>query len=260
MAESSPVGPGAPPPVVRATGLTKRFGGVVALNAVDLVLFPGQIVGLIGPNGSGKTTLFNVLTGFVRPDAGRVLVGDRDMTCRAPEDVCRAGVARTFQTSRPFRHMTVLDNVLVALLHAGPTRARPARADAAGLLELLGLTPLAASPAAALTLAQRKRLEMARALATRPRVLLLDEVAAGLTAREVDETAALIDRLRRDRGLAVCVVEHVMRMVMQISERIVVLDYGEKIAEGPPRSIVADVRVVEAYLGRYAHTAWRRPS
>ncbi len=241
-------------------GMTKRFGGIVALNAVDLVLFPGQIVGLIGPNGSGKTTLFNVLTGFVRPDAGTVVVGDRDMTCRAPEDVCRAGVARTFQTSRPFRRMTVLDNVLVALLHAAPRTVRRARADAAGLLDQLGLTPLATSPAAGLTLAQRKRLEMARALATGPRVLLLDEVAAGLTAREVDEMAALIDRFRREWGLAICVVEHVMRMVMQISERLVVLDYGEKIAEGPPRSIVADARVVEAYLGRYAHTTWGRPS
>lgn len=247
-------------PVVRATGLTKRFGGVVALNGVDLVLFPGQIVGLIGPNGSGKTTLFNVLTGFVRPDAGTVLVGNRDMTCRAPEDVCRAGVARTFQTSRPFRHMTVLDNVLVALLHGGGERRRRARADAAGLLEQLGLTPLADYPAAGLTVAQRKRLEMARALATGPRALLLDEVAAGLTAREVDEMAALIDRLRRERGVAVCVVEHVMRMVMRISERIVVLDYGQKIAEGSPHAIVTDPRVVEAYLGRYAHATWARPS
>ncbi|HYM90297.1 MAG TPA: ABC transporter ATP-binding protein [bacterium] len=249
-----------PRAAVGATGLTKRFGGVVALDGVDLVLFPGQIVGLIGPNGSGKTTLFNVLTGFVRPDAGTVMVGDRDMTCRAPEDVCRAGIARTFQTSRPFRHMTVEDNVLVALLHAGRRPLRRVRAEAAGLLDQFGLTPLAASPAAGLTLTQRKRLEMARALATGPAVLLLDEVAAGLSAREVDAMGALIDRLRRERELAVCVVEHVMRMVMQISERIVVLDYGQKIAEGPPRAIISDVRVVEAYLGRYAQAAWGRPS
>jgi branched-chain amino acid transport system ATP-binding protein len=247
-------------PLVHATGITKRFGGIVALNGVDFILRPGEIVGLIGPNGSGKTTLFNVLTGFVRPDAGRVLVAGRDVTARAPEDVCRAGVARTFQTSRPFRRMTVLDNVLVACLHGADARPRRARADAAELLGVLGLAPLAGVSAVSLTVAQRRRLEMARALATRPRALLLDEVAAGLNARELDDTAALIDRLRRERALGICVVEHVMRMVMPISDRLVVLDYGEKIAEGPPRHVAADARVVEAYLGRYAHAAWgRRP-
>ena len=249
-----------PAPLIRAAGVTKRFGGILALNGVDFTLRPGEIVGLIGPNGSGKTTLFNVLTGFVRPEAGRVFVDGRDVTARAPEDLCRAGVARTFQTSRPFRRMTVLDNVLVASLHGGDGPPRRARAEAAELLGVLGLTPLAGVPAAALTHAQRRRLEMARALATRPRALLLDEVAAGLNARELDDAAALIDRLRRERALGICVVEHVMRMVMQISDRIVVLDYGEKIAEGPPRQVAAEARVVEAYLGRYAHAAWGRPS
>lgn len=248
---------GAAPPLLEGRGLVKTFGGIRALDGVDLAIHPGEIVGLIGPNGSGKTTLFDTLTGFLRPDAGTVRVEGREMTGRAPEEIALAGVARTFQTSRPFRRMTVEENVLTGCLFGRAGGMRRARARAADLVARLGLARLRARPAGALTLVQRKRLEMARALATGPRVLLLDEAAAGLTPSEVDEVTALVARVRSEWGVAVCVVEHLMRMVMGLCERIVVLDYGQVIAEGTPREIAGTDRVVEAYLGHRASAAWR---
>ncbi len=244
-------------PLLRGAGLVKAFGGIRALNGVHLAIYAGEIVGLIGPNGSGKTTLFNTLTGFLRPDAGTVHVGGREMTGRKPEEISLAGVARTFQTSRPFRDMTVHDNVLTAALFSRPGGLRRAREHAAEVLAQLDLEPLRARPAGALNLVQRKRLEMARALAMSPRVLLLDEVASGLAPAEVDEMTALIGRIRTEWGVAVCIVEHLMRMVMTLSERIVVLDYGQVIAEGAPRDVVGMDQVIEAYLGRRASAAWR---
>ncbi len=245
------------PPLLEGRGLAKTFGGIRALNGAHLAIYPHEIVGLIGPNGSGKTTLFNTLTGFLCPDAGTVYVGGREMTGRAPEEISLAGVARTFQTSRPFRHMTVEENVLTAALVHRTGGMRQARERAEELLARLGLRQWRARPAEVLNHVQRRRLEMARALATAPRVLLLDEVAAGLTPAEVDETTAMIGRIRSEWGVAVCVVEHLMRMVMGLCERIVVLDDGQVIAEGTPQEIVGMDRVIEAYLGHRASVAWR---
>ena len=229
------------------TGLDKRFGGLHAVKSLSFRVSEGEIVGLIGPNGAGKTTVFGLLSGFLHPDAGQVTFRGRSITGLPPHRVNALGLARTFQIVRPFPHLTVLRNVTVGALsrHADP---REAARKALAVLEEVGLAAKRDQPAASLTLAERKRLELARALATEPTLLLLDEVMAGLNATETGRIVDLVGAINR-RGVAVLLIEHVMRAVMSLSQRIVVINYGELTAEGRPEAVASDPRVVEAYLG-----------
>ncbi|OLB11557.1 MAG: ABC transporter ATP-binding protein [Candidatus Rokubacteria bacterium 13_2_20CM_69_10] len=227
--------------------VTKRFGGLTAVRAVSLDVRERELVGIIGPNGAGKTTLFNVVSGYYRPEEGRVVFAGSDVTGRAPHDICRLGLTRTFQIVKPFGNLSVLDNVMIGALTRTST-VRAARSDAERVVETCGLAPYATARARALPIGLRKRLEVARALATRPRVLLLDEVMAGLNPTELGGMVDLIRRLHAE-GLTVIVIEHIMAAMMRLAQRIVVLHHGEKIAEGTPAQIVADRRVVDAYLG-----------
>jgi branched-chain amino acid transport system ATP-binding protein len=229
-------------------GVTKRFRGLVAVNAVSFAVGHGEIVGLIGPNGAGKTTLFNVIAGVFPPSAGDVRFAGRSIAGLAPEQVCRAGIARTFQLARPFRRLTVEDNVLVGALRAEP-RVAAARARAAPVLRRLGLWPKRHLLADNLTLPDRKCLEVARALATGSRLLLLDETMAGLRPTEVDRMVATLRELNAESGLTILIIEHVMRAVMALAHRIVVLHHGERIAMGAPAEVVRDPAVLRSYLG-----------
>ncbi|MDE0176883.1 MAG: ABC transporter ATP-binding protein [Defluviicoccus sp.] len=235
-------------PLLRIAGVSKSFRGLRALNDVSFDVAEREIAALIGPNGAGKTTLFNVIAGVFPPDSGTVRLGDADITGRRPDRICHAGIGRTFQLVKPFAQMTVLENVTVAALH-GARGVAEARASARFFLELLELDTRAGQHAANLTLPDRKRLEVARALATGPRLLLLDEVMAGLRPSETDRMVATLRRLRDDTGLTILLIEHVMRAVMALSERIAVLHHGEKISEGTPDRIVRDPAVLECYLG-----------
>jgi branched-chain amino acid transport system ATP-binding protein len=235
-------------------GLSKRFGGLLAVEGLDLTMADGEMLGLIGPNGAGKTTVFNLLSGFLAPDAGEVRFRGQRLGGLKPHDICRLGLARTFQIVRPFARLSVLDNVKVAAL-----ARHPAMADALGaaraVLERVGLVDRASELASRLTLADRKRLELARALATEPALLLLDEVMAGLNATEIDAMVRLIGGINAG-GISVLLIEHNMRAVMSLSHRVIVLSFGQKIAEGTPSVVAADRRVIEAYLGdEYVHPA-----
>jgi len=249
-------------PLLAVAGLTKRFGGLTAVDQVDFTVERGRLQALIGPNGAGKTTLFNVVSGFVRPDAGRVQFGGRDITGWRPDRTARLGLVRTFQLVRPFAEMTVRENVLVGFhgrtrggLAAALVRPRWLRrqeasigAEAEQILRRVRLADRADEPAGTLTFGQLRFLEIGRALAARPRLLMADEPGAGLTH---EETAALGELLvgLRDEGTTVLLVEHDVDLVMRVAERIVVLDFGRKIAEGPPAEIRADPAVLTAYLG-----------
>jgi branched-chain amino acid transport system ATP-binding protein len=234
--------------------LSKRFGGLRAVQDLSFSVNENETVALIGPNGAGKTTSFNLITGYHRPDAGSVLAFGRELVGLRPHDICAHGLARTFQVARPFGRMTVLANVMTGafLRHKKPDVAR-ARAREA--IDFVGLTAKEHNPAHDLTTIDQRRLEMARALATEPRILLLDEVMAGLNPAEIDQAVALIGKLSK-RGLTVVIVEHVMRAIMAVARHIVVLDHGQKIADGGPKEVVSNEDVIRAYLGTgYVHVA-----
>jgi branched-chain amino acid transport system ATP-binding protein len=232
-------------------GLSKRFGGLRAVQDVSFSVQENETVALIGPNGAGKTTSFHLITGFHRPDSGSVMAFGKEVVGMKPHDVCALGMARTFQVVKPFGAMTVLDNVMTgAFLRDRHVAA--AREKALEAIEFVGLAAREKTAAKDLTTIDQRRLEMARALATQPRILLLDEVMAGLNPAEIDQAVALVKKLS-SRGLTIVIVEHVMRAIMAVARHIVVLDHGQKIAEGAPKEIVENPEVVRAYLGSYVH-------
>jgi branched-chain amino acid transport system ATP-binding protein len=232
-------------------GLSKRFGGLHAVQDVSFSVQQNETVALIGPNGAGKTTSFHLITGFHRPDSGSVLAFGTEIVGLRPYDVCALGLARTFQVAKPFGAMTVLANVMTgAFLRDRHVVA--ARAKALEAIEFVGLGAKEQTAAKDLTTIDQRRLEMARALATQPRILLLDEVMAGLNPAEIDQAVALVGRLSQ-RGLTIVIVEHVMRAIMAVARHIIVLDHGQKIAEGAPNEIVKNPEVIRAYLGSYVH-------
>ena len=241
--------------ILTLQNVTKRFGGLLANQNISLTIGEGEIIGLIGPNGAGKSTLFNCISCYYNADGGRIIYKGVDITKKTPEAICRLGIGRTFQIVRIFKEMNVLENIMIGafLKHA---RRKDAEAKAKETAALFGFTDKMHLRAASLTISEQKRLEVARVFATNPRVLLLDEMMAGLNIQEVHETTDLILKLR-DMGLTLVLVEHVMEGIMPISNRVVVLDYGEKIAEGTPNEVVNNEKVIRAYFGKKYHAKRR---
>jgi len=237
--------------LLEGRSLSMAFGGLLALRGVDIAIEEHQVVGLLGPNGSGKTTLFNIMSGLLHPTAGEVWFGGRRVTNLAPWRLSGLGVGRTFQIARPFAHSTVLDNVLVGITFRSRHRYRRAldrRREAERLLATVGLADKAPGRASELSLGERKRLELAMALSTRPTVLLLDELASGLSPKGREEVVRFYGRLK-ERGLTIFAIEHAFRILAHVADRLVVLDQGTIVAEGRPEQVLGSPRVVQAYLG-----------
>lgn len=233
--------------LLEVTGITKRFGGLVAVNDLNLSLDKGQILGLIGPNGAGKTTAFNMISGFYKPDEGDITFEGKNITGLRPDQVCKLGLTRTFQVVKPFPQLSVRDNVMVGAYNRTNDK-KVARQKAEEIIEFLGMQEMEGMTASSLSVAYRKRLEVAKALATDPKIILLDEAMAGLRPIETDHMIDLVRQVSK-QGIALLLVEHVMRVIMSLAERIVVIHHGEKIAEGKPQEIVHDKEVIDAYLG-----------
>jgi branched-chain amino acid transport system ATP-binding protein len=231
--------------------LSRRFGGLMAVNNVSFTVAPGEIHALIGPNGAGKTTTFNLIAGMNRPDSGEVLLDGRSLVGMRPDQICRAGVGRTFQIVRPFNELTLIENVAVGAL-VWTDDLVEARRHAIEVLELLGLADKRHMRPGSITLPDRKCLEVARALATKPKLLLLDEVMAGLRPMETDRMVEIFLQLNAERGLTILLIEHVMRAVMALSHRVLVLNYGKVIADGTPQEVTRDPDVLACYLGSEA--------
>ncbi|WP_433616556.1 ABC transporter ATP-binding protein [Dactylosporangium sp. CA-139114] len=238
--------------LLQVEGLAKSFKGLRAVDDVSFEVAEGSILGVIGPNGAGKTTMFNLVAGALRPDAGRVRLGGKEITGHAPHRITAAGMTRTFQLMRPFYSMTVLENVTVAVL-AGGAAKRTARERAAEVIERVGLGKWRDAPTEGLPTAALKRLELARALASKPRVLLLDEVLAGLVPAERAPVMDLLEQLRTQDGVTLVFVEHIMAAVMRLSDSVLVLDLGRVLTSGAPQEVTRDPRVIEAYLGEDPH-------
>jgi ABC-type branched-subunit amino acid transport system ATPase component len=234
--------------LLQVDGLSKSFKGLRAVDDVSFQVEQGAILGIIGPNGAGKTTAFNLMAGSIRPDAGRVQLDGKDITGQPPHRISATGMARTFQLMRPFYSMDVLQNVTVAVLAGGGSRTH-AREDAAQIIDRIGLSRWRDSPTEGLPTAALKRLELARALASRPRVLLLDEVLAGLVPAEREPVLNLLEELRTEEGMTLVFVEHIMAAVMRLSDSVLVLNLGRVLTEGSPEEVTSDPRVIEAYLG-----------
>ena len=241
-------------PILEGEGVTKYFGGLAAVSNVDFNVEQGEVLGLIGPNGAGKTTLFNLISAVLTPKSGTIRFKGEDITGLSPHKICRMGVARTFQLVKVFADMPVVDNVVIgSYFGMSPgMSAKDAAREAGELLEFVGLSAVKETPARDLTLANQKRLEVAGALATKPEVLLLDELMAGLNPTEITLAMELIARIR-DKGITIIMIEHVMKAIMNVCERIMVLHHGQKIAEGTPQEIATSETVVKIYLGEKAH-------
>lgn len=233
--------------LLEAKEITKRFGGLVAVGNLSLSVDEGQILGLIGPNGAGKTTAFNMISGFYKADEGEIIFDGEEITGLRPDQICKLGLTRTFQVVKPFPQLSVLDNVMVGAYNR-TNDSKEAKKKAEEIIEFLGMQDMEGMTAGSLSVAHRKRLEVAKALATDPKIILLDEAMAGLRPTETDEMIELVRQISR-QGIALLLVEHVMKVIMSLAERIVVIHHGEKIAEGTPQQICQDKAVIDAYLG-----------